>query len=77
MRTVLLLSLVLSGCMPPVPGIDPAALLQADANGVTIAAGAPQWKYVETATAVARAPLAPLPVVETMALMPPFVTDRK
>ena len=35
--------------------------LTADATGVTLAADAPQWKYVELAVAKQAAPLAPLP----------------
>ena len=42
--------------------VDAPSALKADAKGVTLAADAPQWKYVELAVATAGASLAPLPV---------------
>ena len=42
-------------------GAEPAQAIQADARGVTLAADAPQWKYVEVMAAKEGLPLPPLP----------------
>ncbi len=58
----LFLTLLLLGCTKEAKSVDAADALKADAKGVTLAADAPQWKYVELSVASAGAPLAPLPV---------------
>jgi cobalt-zinc-cadmium efflux system membrane fusion protein len=40
---------------------DAKPKMSADAQGVTLPSGAPQWKYVELAVAAEKPPLAPLP----------------
>ncbi|MFO0594896.1 MAG: efflux RND transporter periplasmic adaptor subunit [Myxococcaceae bacterium] len=58
----LALALVALGCSKKPLEKDPAELMKADATGITLAADAPQWKYVELAVAAAGPTLAPLPV---------------
>lgn len=55
------LVLLLAGCAKEKP-LDPANLMKADATGVTLAADAPQWRYVELSVAALGAALPPLPV---------------
>ena len=50
------------GCNKAVKEVDAANALKADAKGVTLAADAPQWKYVELSVATAGPSLPPLPV---------------
>jgi membrane fusion protein, heavy metal efflux system len=59
---VALLCLTVVGCRAKkneAPVVEP---ITADAKGVTLAEGAPQWKYLELAVARKASPLAPLPV---------------
>lgn len=62
MKRLLFVSLFVAACSRGPKAVDPASAIQADAKGVTLAADAPQWKYVELAVATAGASLAPLPV---------------
>jgi cobalt-zinc-cadmium efflux system membrane fusion protein len=50
-----------SSCTKEKP-LDPAALMKADATGITLAADAPQWRYVELSVAALGPALPPLPV---------------
>lgn len=60
--TARLLPLLLAGCSKEPPEVAAPQPIQADARGVTLAADAPQWKYVELSVAVAGPALQPLPV---------------
>lgn len=70
MRSILLSTLLLCACRHPAPGADPADQLRADALGVALAKGAPQWQFVELGVAATQSPLAPLPVPGRVALDP-------
>ena len=56
------LLLASAGCTRAARDVDAASALKADAKGVTLAADAPQWKYVELSVATAGPSLPPLPV---------------
>lgn len=63
MRIITACSVVLvAACTKEAAAPDPAALITADQTGVTLAADAPQWRYVELSVAALGAPLSPLPV---------------
>ena len=62
LATLFLATLALAGCKKPAAPVDAAALIKADATGVTLAADAPQWKYVELSVATLGPALSPLPV---------------
>jgi len=58
----LLLLVLVAACKKPAAEVDAASLIKADATGVTLAADAPQWKYVELSVATLGPALSPLPV---------------
>lgn len=59
---ILVALVVLAGCKKAPTEVDAAQLIKADASGVTLAADAPQWKYVELSVATLGPALSPLPV---------------
>lgn len=52
----------LGACRPQAPEATGPQPMSVDATGITLAEGAPQWRYVELAVAKKLPPLAPLPV---------------
>ncbi len=56
------LCLAALGCRDKKPAPAHPEAMSADAKGVTLVEGAPQWKYVELAVARKQQPLPPLPV---------------
>lgn len=65
--TVLLVALLCACAAPPAPESKPPL---ADAQGVSLASDAPQWKYLTLAVADEGPPLAPLPVPAHVELDP-------